>query len=466
ATFLVTASDLIITATQYPATCDSTNGSIALDVAGGQAPYSFQWNTGATTDSISGLAPGGYSAVVFDSQGCVSQWVGVMTPPDSCYIWISGTLFSDLNGNCVKDPGEPGIANQLIDLTPGPAILTDLDGNYSLQVNPGPLHIQAILGAYMSPSCPGSDSTSLNPTTYGSVITGVDFAVDMQSAQDLVLTLTSGPAVPGMNHVTYANVTNVGSVTVNPADLEVQYDPQETFVLANPSANNVNLVNASVDWQFGPVPPGAQYVFQLVTLVDTAQSIDSSFTFTGVVNPVAGDTTPANNVDTLTAQYVGAYDPNDKQVSPAGIGPQGFILPSQNKMKYTVRFQNTGTYQATYVVIRDTLDQDLDALGFQTIASSHPYSLIIEEDSILVFTFANINLPDSASDPIGSQGFVSYLMPHRGTLDVGTEITNQAAIYFDFNPPIFTNTVKNTIFTYPEVQIDTDTLCEGETILA
>ncbi|MEL6804634.1 MAG: PKD domain-containing protein, partial [Bacteroidota bacterium] len=242
--------------------------------------------------------------------------------------------------------------------------------------------------------------------------------------------------------------------------------PQETFVLANPSANNVNLVNASVDWQFGPVPPGAQYVFQLVTLVDTAQSIDSSFTFTGVVNPVAGDTTPANNVDTLTAQYVGAYDPNDKQVSPAGIGPQGFILPSQNKMKYTVRFQNTGTYQATYVVIRDTLDQDLDALGFQTIASSHPYSLIIEEDSILVFTFANINLPDSASDPIGSQGFVSYLMPHRGTLDVGTEITNQAAIYFDFNPPIFTNTVKNTIFTYPEVQIDTDTLCEGETILA
>lgn len=135
-------------------------------------------------------------------------------------------------------------------------------------------------------------------------------------------------------------------------------------------------------------------------------------------------------------------------------------------MKYTVRFQNTGTYQATYVVIRDTLDQDLDALGFQTIASSHPYSLIVEEDSILVFTFANINLPDSASDPIGSQGFVSYLMPHRGTLDIGTEITNQAAIYFDFNPPIFTNTVRNTIFTYPEVAINPDTLCQGETVYA
>ncbi|MEL7534302.1 MAG: PKD domain-containing protein, partial [Bacteroidota bacterium] len=466
ATFLVTAVDLLLNVNQYPATCDSTNGALALSASGGTAPYTYQWNTGATTDSISGLASGGYSVIVADALGCVNQWVGVLTPPDSCYIWVSGTLFSDLNGNCIKDPGEPGIANQLIDLTPGPAILTDLNGNYSLQVYPGQLHIQAILGAYMSPSCPGSDSVTINPTTFGSVITGVDFAVAMQSAQDLVLTLTSGPAVPGMNHVIYANVNNVGSVTVNAADLEVQYDPQETYVLTNPAANNVNLLNSSVDWQFGPVPPGAQYVFQLVTLVDTAQSTDSTFTISGVVNPVMGDTTPGNNVDTLSAQYVGSYDPNDKQVSPAGMGPLGLILPTQNKMKYTVRFQNTGTYQATYVVIRDTLDQDLDALGFQTIASSHPYSLIVEEDSILVFTFANINLPDSASDPIGSQGFVSYLMPHRGTLDIGTEITNQAAIYFDFNPPIFTNTVRNTIFTYPEVAINPDTLCQGETVYA
>ncbi|MFK7926502.1 MAG: PKD domain-containing protein [Bacteroidia bacterium] len=466
ATFLVTAADLLLNVVEYPATCDSSDGAIALHPAGGTGPYTYLWNTGATTDSISGLAPGGYSVLVTDALACVNQWVGIMTPPDSCYIWVSGTLFSDLNGNCVKDPGEPGIANQLIDLTPGPAILTDLNGNYSLQVNPGQLHIQAILGAYMSPSCPGSDSVTINPTTYGSVITGVDFAVDMQSAQDLVLTLTSSAAVPGMNHVIYANVTNVGSVTVNPADLQVQYDPQETYVLTNPLASSVNTATSTVDWQFGPVPPGGQYVFQLVTWVDTAQSVDSTFMITGIVNPVMGDTTPGNNVDTLIGPYQASYDPNDKQVSPAGIGPLGLILPSQNRMKYTVRFQNTGTYQAAYVVIRDTLDHDLDALGFQTIASSHPYTLIVQEDSILVFTFANINLPDSASDPVGSQGFVSYLMPHRGTLEVGTEITNQAAIYFDFNAPIFTNTVRNTIFTYPNVAITQDTLCEGETVFA
>ena len=59
--------------------------------------------------------------------------------------------------------------------------------------------------------------------------------------------------------------------------------------------------------------------------------------------------------------------------------------------------------------------------------------------------FDNINLPDSASDPAGSQGYFSYVVVHEGVLPPLTEITNTAAIYFDFNAPIITNTVVNTV---------------------
>ncbi|MEL6844652.1 MAG: PKD domain-containing protein, partial [Bacteroidota bacterium] len=100
--------------------------------------------------------------------------------------------------------------------------------------------------------------------------------------------------------------------------------------------------------------------------------------------------------------------------------------------------------------------------SYRPAGASHPYSLMFEGDSVLVFTFANINLPDSVSDPQGSQGFVAYTLQHAASLSPGTQIDNRAAIYFDYNPPIITNTVRNTIFTYPEVAIDSlhwDYLC-------
>ncbi|HNL38047.1 MAG TPA: T9SS type A sorting domain-containing protein [Saprospiraceae bacterium] len=40
-----------------------------------------------------------------------------------------------------------------------------------------------------------------------------------------------------------------------------------------------------------------------------------------------------------------------------------------------------------------------------------------------------------------SQGYISFLIYPRPDLSLGTVVTNRAAIYFDFNEPIITNTV-------------------------
>ena len=46
------------------------NGSISLTVTGGEAPYTYYWITGETTESISGLYPDEYWVYVNDNNGC------------------------------------------------------------------------------------------------------------------------------------------------------------------------------------------------------------------------------------------------------------------------------------------------------------------------------------------------------------------------------------------------------------
>lgn len=54
----------------------SSNGSIQLNISGGNAPYQIMWSNGATTPTISNLAPGEYCVTVTDNNNC---------PKNACY---------------------------------------------------------------------------------------------------------------------------------------------------------------------------------------------------------------------------------------------------------------------------------------------------------------------------------------------------------------------------------------------
>jgi hypothetical protein len=94
----------------------------------------------------------------------------------------------------------------------------------------------------------------------------------------------------------------------------------------------------------------------------------------------------------------------------------------------------------------DTLDSNLDAQTFEILNASH-FNTTTLQNSIINFRFPNIMLPDSASNPSGSQGFVQYRIKPLANLPVGTQIKNTAHIYFDFNPAIVTNTTENNFVT-------------------
>jgi hypothetical protein len=145
-------------------------------------------------------------------------------------------------------------------------------------------------------------------------------------------------------------------------------------------------------------------------------------------------------IDIDCTPNVGAYDPNDKQGFPTGYGAQHQIGRGV-ELEYLIRFQNTGTDTAFTVVIRDTLSAWLDPLTVRPGASSHSYRFdFYGEGANMKFVFDNIMLPDSNVSQAGSQGYISYRVSPKADVPFGSVIHNNAAIYFDFNEPVITNT--------------------------
>lgn len=149
-------------------------------------------------------------------------------------------------------------------------------------------------------------------------------------------------------------------------------------------------------------------------------------------------------VDIYCGVVTGSYDPNDKTGFPLGVTDSHFVAPNQ-ALEYMIRFQNTGTDTAFTVVIRDTLDADFDIFSVHSGVASHDYKFRMYGSRILEWTFDNILLPDSSTNQIESNGFISFKVSQINNLIDGTELNNLVGIYFDFNPPIITNETSHII---------------------
>ena len=164
----------------------------------------------------------------------------------------------------------------------------------------------------------------------------------------------------------------------------------------------------------------------------------------------ADDAEPEVDVECLP--ITDSFDPNDKLVLPAGITSEHLTAFGQ-ELEYTIRFQNTGNDYAYRVVLVDTLSDKLDVSTLRVAGASHPYKFTVSGKGrpVLTWTFDNINLPDSARDQAGSNGFVKFTIKPLEGLPEGTRLENSADIFFDYNPPVRTNTVFNTLGVLPTV---------------
>ena len=181
-----------------------------------------------------------------------------------------------------------------------------------------------------------------------------------------------------------------------------------------------------------------------IHLIPTNILIGDTILLKAIILPVSSDTLLSNNSFNITRIVTGSYDPNYKSVTPDKY--ISLLQVQQRKpLFYTIHFQNTGTDTAYTVRVTDTVSTNLDIESFEMLFASHPYSVQIKSNNILEWKFENILLPDSNVNEPLSHGFVHFSLIPKEDLLVNDIILNSSNIYFDFNTPIITNTVIDTV---------------------
>ncbi len=199
--------------------------------------------------------------------------------------------------------------------------------------------------------------------------------------------------------------------------------------------------------------------FNFILAVDTLAILGSPVCISVAISP-ALDNNPANNFISQCFTVRSSFDPNEKIVSPANT----VDINGDRWLTYTVNFQNTGNASAEHIYITDTLDTNLDWSSFQLLAYSHQPYVQILEGGVAKFNFPNINLPDSVSNEPGSHGYVQYKIKANDSLTAGISISNTANIYFDYNAPVITNTITNSVINCGQnIQSSSVSICDGQT---
>lgn len=342
---------------------------------------------------------------------------------------ISGVLFFDTDGDGLFSGSERALPNGVVELLPGPYLAgADGQGRFAAPVAAGTYTVQGAPKQYHTITTEPYTITIAPATADTTVRIGYQ---PIPGIHDLVADIQATVTRPGFENQINLHVTNVGTET-SEASIQLYITAEQAYV--GSSVEPTFQSGTYVQWD-ATLAPGESWSATVTVTTDAAVPLGTGIMHMITAGPVEIDTVPEDNVAKWEDQVVGSYDPNDKRVAQDTVALEEVVSGAWSD--YTIRFQNTGSFLAERVVITDTLSADLDHQSITFISSSHNAQWVLS-NGVLVFTFEDIQLPDSASDPIGSQGYVHFRMKLEQDLLPGDVITNIANIYFDFNAPVIT----------------------------
>ncbi len=375
-----------------------------------------------------------------ENKGGYDYWIVKLTNEFNS---ITGKVFADFNSNQIQDINEPAIPDhKLTEVNTQRLAFSELSGDYDLSVldsgnytvYPAPINYYNTVPAINNIFFPGINQVdSLN-----------DFAFQPTgNFNDLCVTISpAGNFVAGFNTCYIISYENSGTTTINGT---VIFFPDNDLTFVTSDIIPVSVTTDSIIWDVGALAPfqtGNIVVTVNVNLIVPVGTLVNSLVR---IDPVAGDANTACNYDSWE-DYTepGSFDPNAIRVDRDTVLTTELSNPPF--LNYIIYFQNTGTDTAFNIKVLNNIPVKLELSSFEIIAASHPVNIHYGAHSRLMeFDFDNILLPDSNVNEVGSHGFIRYRIKPLTTLVAGKKIKNAAAIYFDFNQPVLTNTATTSI---------------------
>jgi hypothetical protein len=348
------------------------------------------------------------------------------TKEDDEILFNSGSFVYEINDSGDTIYGNSGNGNFTI-FEPNPNNSYD----FNFEVNEALSTYFSSTSTYTDISAPSGSGTS----TYYFPITII------QPYADVSVTLFSNSQPrPGFTFTTTIAIKNNGYSTVPFGNISFTKDNDVTII----SVSEISIVSTATgfDYSYSDLAPFETRYVTVTMQVPTIPTVNLGDILTNsvTVEAIENEVNLANNTSALSQIIIGSYDPNDKNESHGGkIVFADFT--ADNYLYYTIRFENTGTASAEFIRIEDTLESRLDETTFEMLNASHQYN-VRRTDNQLVWNFFDIDLPPTIENAQLSQGFVHFKIKPKPGFAIGDVIENTAEIYFDYNPPIITNTIE------------------------
>ncbi|HBX50216.1 MAG: hypothetical protein A2275_02540 [Bacteroidetes bacterium RIFOXYA12_FULL_35_11] len=359
--------------------------------------------------------------------------------------FVSGYVYLDANQNCIFDSSETVFANRIIEFNPGGIFAsTDANGFYIAAMPQGNYQAAVAPLMYTSNLCPAMHYYDISAVR-GDTLTLMNFGDTILPYNDMAIML--GSSIMSLGNSIYFNgiIANHGNIPAS-GTLYFQTDPTFIYESCSTTSGCNNSGNGLLSFTYTNLMPAATVNFSANFIVPVnTDLIGTTITSYAWFDTIPNEINIVDNIDSVMNLVYAAYDPNMKEVMPAGLNSTGDILITDNTLKYTIHFQNTGNWPATNVILRDILCSYVDPATIEPGPSSHPYTFSLTGQGLVEFRFMNIQLPDSTNNEPASHGYVTYRIKQIPGNAIGTEITNTADIYFDYNPLVATNTTMNTL---------------------
>jgi hypothetical protein len=373
--------------------------------------------------------------------------------PGGAFYTIQGNNRYDSNSNgCdASDSNLPDFKCAITDGTTTGTFISNTTGTFTIPVQAGNHTVTPILEnpSYFTVSpttATVSFPTTASPFTQNFCITANGVKNDLEVT--IIPIEVARPGFDAFNKIIYKNK---GNQVANGSLSFTFNDTVMDLVTATPV--NTGSATNSLSWNYANLNPfetrEINLTFNINSPMETPAVNGGDVLNYGTTIVGATDETPIDNVFSLNQTVVNSYDPNDKTclegttITPSMVG---------NYVHYVIRFENTGTFAAQNVVIKDMIDTTkFEIASLIPQSSSHPFVTRITNTNQVEFIFENINLPfeDATND-----GYVAFKIKTKPTLVLGNTFTNTASIYFDYNFPIVTNTTTTTVATLGNQDFD------------